>query len=553
MIEVSNIRVALNKAGETEQRARDALCSELACVLSVKASALKGFELQKRSIDARKKNRIVLNHSVRLSLAPSLESELVSAGKVRAVDTTPPLWPSPAGLLSRSSHNATSPISSPTDPLFASAPVVVGAGCAGLFCALALARAGAHPLLIERGDNAARRTQLVREHNESGILDSESNIQFGLGGAGTFSDGKLATGTRSPYHRLILDELVSCGASQQILWDGHPHVGSDVLPTVVTNIVKHIEDAGGTVLFRTRMTDLELIGNQVGALRVESQGVERRIACSQLVLACGHSARDVFALLHERGVALERKPFAMGVRIESLQADVDHALYGSYAGHPLLGAAPYKSAVHLPNGRSAFTFCMCPGGHVVSAASEAGGVCINGASLSARDGINANAGLLVGVEPDDLDGTDVLAGVELQRHCEQAAYERGGGAFVAPAQLVGDFCRKQASNGVGGVRPSYPRGVYWGSIEDCLPSYVSQTLREALPLMGRKLPVLSADDSVLTAVETRSSSPVRVVRGADGQSVSTRGLFPVGEGAGYAGGIMSAAADGIRAALHLLG
>ena len=430
---------------------------------------------------------------------------------------------------------------------------MVGAGCAGLFCALSLARAGLRPLLVERGDDATRRGQIVSAHNQSGVLDPQSNIQFGVGGAGTFSDGKLQTGTKSPAHRLILKTFVEAGAQKQILWDAKPHVGSDVLPGVVTNILRQIVEAGGEVRTRCRMTGIDVADGRVTGVTLVSQGEdgaerEERVAASDVVLATGHSARDVFEMLRDRNVAMERKTFAMGVRIEHLQANVDRALYGPGAGNPALGAAPYKLSEHLPSGRSAFSFCMCPGGFVVSAASEPGGVVTNGMSYSDRAGANANSGLLANVFPDDLPGDDVLAGIALQRRCEQAAFAAGGGDFVAPAQLVGDFLHEQASSAGGEVVPTYPRGVAWGSIDECLPPYIVETLRAAIPRMARKLHGFDADDAVLTGVETRSSSPVRVTRGDDGQSVNVRGLWPVGEGAGYAGGIMSAATDGILAA-----
>ncbi len=346
---------------------------------------------------------------------------------------------------------------------------------------------------------------------------------------------------------------MAAGAQPQILWDAKPHIGSDVLPRVVTDIVRQIEEAGGEVRTRCRMSDLDVSGGRVRSVtlvRADDAGVEHeeRVETGCVVLACGHSARDVLELLRGRGVTMERKTFAMGVRIEHLQADIDRALYGGAAGHPALGAAPYSLSCHLPSGRSAFSFCMCPGGYVVSAASEPGGVCTNGMSLSDRAGSNANSGLLANVFPDDLPGDDVLAGVELQRSCERAAFASGGGSFVAPAQLVGDFLQGAPSSAGGRVRPTYPRGVSWGDVTPCLPAYVAETLRAALPELGRRLRGFDAADAVLTGVETRSSSPVRVTRGDDGQSVSTRGLWPVGEGAGYAGGIMSAATDGILAA-----
>ncbi len=549
MIEISNIRVPLRKLDGDERH-------ELACVrdaalrkIHLTAGDIASFELRKRSIDARKKNDIMLTYTLRLELTghANAERQLLQklerthgARGVRHVDEKPYCLPPAVGAAPKQR------------------PVVVGAGCAGLFCALALAEAGLAPLLVERGDDATRRTAAVRQLNETGELDVESNIQFGLGGAGTFSDGKLATGTKSAAHRMILEALVAAGAARNILWDAKPHVGSDVLPRVVENIVKRIEEAGGEVRCRTRMTGLDVTGGAVRSVTLESRDMssgivrEERVATSQVVLACGHSARDVFELLRTLGVTLERKTFAMGVRIEHLQTDIDHAQYGPSAGHPALGAAPYKLAQHLEDGRGAFSFCMCPGGYVVAAASEQGGVVTNGMSLSDRAGENANSGLLANVFPEDLPGDDVLAGVELQRQCEQAAFVAGEGDFVAPAQLVGDFLQGSASSGPGRVQPTYPRGVRWGSVESCLPTYVTESLRTAIPRMERQLKGFSSADAVLTGVESRSSSPVRVTRDEAGQALGIRGLFPCGEGAGYAGGIMSAATDGLRAASWLI-
>ncbi len=547
MLEVSGIRIRLSQLDGSDAGELAALRRVVAKKLRVPERELAGVERRRRSIDARKKNDIVLTFTARVGLRAGEDAERALLGKlararaekgVRLVAEKPFLFPEPVGCV-------------PDRRV-----VVVGAGCAGLFCALSLARAGLRPLLVERGDDASRRGEVVCAHNATGVLDPESNIQFGVGGAGTFSDGKLQTGTKSPAHRLILQEFVDAGAQLQILWDAKPHVGSDVLPGVVTNILRQIEEAGGEVRTRCRMTDLEVDGGAVRSVVLTSQAAdgafsEERVEVSAVALACGHSARDVFELLRDRGVAMERKTFAMGVRIEHLQANVDRALYGPAAGNPALGAAPYKLSEHLPSGRSAFSFCMCPGGYVVSAASEPGGVVTNGMSLSDRAGANANSGLLANVFPTDLPGDDVLAGVALQRECERAAFAAGGGGYVAPAQLVGDFLRGEASSAGGSVVPTYPRGVAWGSIDGCLPPYIVETLRAAIPRMARHLHGFDAADAVLTGVETRSSSPVRVTRGDDGQSVSTRGLWPVGEGAGYAGGIMSAATDGILAAQKL--
>lgn len=550
MIEVTGIKVPLNHLDGSDDSEQRAVRAALLRMLHLPPDELGSLELRKRSVDARKKKDVHLVFTARVALRGGSNAERVLLAKTHAgrmakhiarVEDAPK--PSLAGSAA-----------GPADLR----PVVVGAGCAGLFCALALAKAGLAPILVERGDGTRARTEAIRRFAQTGELDPESNIQFGLGGAGTFSDGKLGTGTKSPLHRLILETFVQAGAPRRILWDAKPHVGSDILPRVVENVLCQITAHGGEVRLRTRLTDLQVEDGQVRRVTLETHdcttGIlrEEQLSISELVLACGHSARDVYELLRERGVLLERKTFAMGVRIEHLQAAIDRAQYGPSAGHPALGAAPYSLAAHLDERRSAFSFCMCPGGFVVAAASEPGGVVTNGMSLSDRAGTNANAGLLANVYPDDLPGDDVLAGIALQRRCEQAAFAAGGGGYVAPAQLVGDFLQGCASHAAGEVRPTYPRGVAWGSIEGCLPSYITETLRGAIPLMARRLKGFDAADAVLTGVETRSSSPVRVVRGQDGQSCSTRGLFPCGEGAGYAGGIMSAATDGLRCAAWVI-
>lgn len=545
MIEVSGIVIPLERLDGSDGAELRAVRQAILRMLHLAPDELSSLELRKRSVDARKKTDVHLSCTARIQLRGGANAERALLNKARS-------WRVGKQLrsVSESPMGWTHATTLPGDYR----PVIIGAGCAGLFCALALAEAGLSPILVERGDGSRERIAAIARFNETGILDPESNIQFGLGGAGTFSDGKLGTGTKSPAHRLILETFVEAGAPRRILWDAKPHVGSDILPRVVENVLDRIRELGGEVRLRTRMTDLQIVGGRVRSVTLEQHdqttGIlrEEQLSASSLVLACGHSARDVYQLLYERGVLLERKTFAMGVRIEHLQADIDRAQYGPFAGHPALGAAPYKLAVHLPSGRSAFSFCMCPGGYVVAAASEENCVVTNGMSLSDRAGTNANAGLLANVFPEDLPGEDVLAGIELQRQCERSAFEAGGGAYVAPAQLVGDFLQGSPSSAAGSISPTYPRGVAWGSIEDCLPSYITDTLRGALPLMARRLRGYDRPDAVLTGVETRSSSPVRVTRGQDGQSLGTQGLFPCGEGGGYAGGIMSAAADGIRCA-----
>ena len=548
MLEISNLKIALARLDGTPESERRAVRAAVLRRLHVAPDDVTGVELRRRSVDARKRDNVHLTVTARVTLRGGANAERALLAKlarrkndrgIQQVEDNAPLLPP---------RVAKSPDQR---------PVVVGAGCAGLFCALALASAGLDPILVERGDDASRRGEAVRRFNETGELDCESNIQFGAGGAGTFSDGKLTTGTKSALHRLVLDTFVEAGAAPEIAWDAKPHIGSDVLPGVVDHICARIRELGGEIRFRTRLVGIDMAGGTTSP-RVEAVSLERRepsgllveerLRTDALVLACGHSARDVFELLRDLGVALDRKTFAMGVRIEHLQADIDRAQYGPSAGHPALGAAPYKLVAHLPSGRSAYSFCMCPGGYVVAAASEEGGVVTNGMSLAARAGTNANSGLLANVLPSDLPGDDPLAGIELQRQCERAAFEMGGGGYVAPAQLVGDFLRREASSAAGRVRPTYPRGVAWGEVDGCLPPYVAETLREAIPAMARHLRGFDDAEAVLTGVESRSSSPVRVTRGEGFQSVSHAGLFPSGEGAGYAGGIMSAATDGLRVA-----
>lgn len=552
MLDISNIRVPLDQLDGTAATEDRALRAAVLRRLRITPDDLAAIEPRKRSIDARKKGDVHLTYTVRIQLRGAANAERSLLERLRR----------------RHAERGVSVVDDVADVAFCAPvhlgtkrvgrPVVVGAGCAGLFCALALAEAGLEPLLVERGQDGGYRSSSIERFNRTGKLDVESNIQFGLGGAGTFSDGKLATGTKSPLHRHILKTFVACGAQREILYDAKPHVGSDVLPTVVTNMCRRIGELGGEVRFSTRMVDLDTQGGCVRSITLRQKGsdsglvIEERLPAANVVVACGHSARDVFELLRRRGVSLERKTFAMGVRIEHLQRDVDRAQYGPFAGHPALGAAPYKLVTHLGNGRSAFSFCMCPGGYVVAAASEEGGVVTNGMSLSDRKGENANSGLLANVFPDDLPGDDVLAGVELQRRCERSAYEAGGGDYLAPAQLVGDFLQGVPSSGQGSVTPTYPRGVSWGDVATCLPGYVSETLRAAIPRMDRRLHGFSEASAVLTGVETRSSSPVRVTRGEGLQSLSTAGLWPCGEGAGYAGGIMSAATDGLRVARTLV-
>ncbi len=500
-------------------------------ILRVPDAALGTITILRRSIDAREDVRVVWSVAVDVKR----EREVLKRARGRRVSlyTPPERWAPPA------------PLSAPP----AVRPVVVGAGPAGLFAALTLARAGARPLLIERGAPVEERRADVARFWETGALDPESNVQFGEGGAGAFSDGKLNTGTRDLRHRFILETFVDCGAPESILYDAKPHIGTDYLYRSLQGIRRALQEAGCEIRFRTRLTGLEKENGSLTAVRLEGPAGAETLPCTHLILAPGHSARDVFALAQDAGAALEAKPFAVGVRIEHAQHSIDAAQYRAWAGHPGLGAATYKLACHLESGRAAFSFCVCPGGTVVAAASEAGGVVTNGMSEYARAGENINGALLVNVTPEDFGGNcDPLAGVAFQRKLERAAYEKGGGTYRAVAQRVGDFLAGRPSSGPGAVKPTYRPGVEWGDISACLPSFVAETLREALPLLGRKLRGYDDPDAILTAVESRSSSPVRILRGETRVSPTLGGLYPCGEGAGYAGGILSAAADGIKTA-----
>ena len=431
-------------------------------------------------------------------------------------------------------------------------PVVVGAGPAGLFAALVLAHAGLKPILLERGQPTEQRTLDVEAFWSGGPLNTESNVQFGEGGAGAFSDGKLNTGTRDPRHRFILQQLVDCGAPESILADAKPHVGTDYLHIVLKNLRRRLTELGCDIRFGHRLEAVHHQGGVLTELTVHSQGTTYRLPCRQLILALGHSARDTVETLYGCGLAMEAKPFAVGVRIEHRQSAIDAVQYRKFAGHPALGAATYKLSCHLPNGRSAFSFCVCPGGQVVAAASESGRAVTNGMSEYARDKENINGALLVNVTPADFPSDHPLAGITFQRQLEEAAFVLGGSDYRAPCQRVGDFLLHRPSEGSGSVTPSYRPGVKWCDLHRCLPDFVAETLELALPELERRLPGYAAPDAVLTAVESRSSAPVRIPRDETYQA-NIRGVYPCGEGAGYAGGILSAAADGMRCAEQITG
>jgi hypothetical protein len=424
-----------------------------------------------------------------------------------------------------------------------------------MFAALVLAQMGFRPIVLERGKTVRERTKDTWGLWRKGVLNPESNVQFGEGGAGTFSDGKLYSQIKDPRHlgRKVMNEFVKAGAPAEILYEAHPHIGTFKLVKVVENMRKQIMALGGDIRFEQRVTDVLIEGGaeerHIRGLTVldQASGQTHELAASQVVLALGHSARDTFAMLHARGVYVEAKPFSIGFRVEHPQSLIDRARWGRHAGHPSLGAAEYKLVHHASNGRSVYSFCMCPGGTVVAATSEIGRVVTNGMSQYSRNERNANAGIVVGIDPRDYPG-DPLAGIDLQRQLESHAFVLGGSNYKAPGQLVGDFVAGRPSTALGGIMPSYKPGVAIGDLSSALPGYAIEAMREAFAAFGQKIKGFDRHDAVLTGVETRTSSPIKMSRGEDLQSLNVRGLYPAGEGASYAGGILSAGVDGIKVA-----
>ena len=554
MLRITELRLPL---GHPEPALRLAVLARL----GLGDAELKAFAVFRRAWDARKKAAVVLIYTVDCELADgALEAALLAR-----LEGDRHLRPAPDTRYRFVGH-------APADFFAAQRPrpVVVGFGPCGIFAALVLAQMGLKPIVLERGKPVRERTKDTWGLWRQGVLDPESNVQFGEGGAGTFSDGKLWSQISDPRHltRKVLEEFVKAGAPEEILFVAKPHIGTFRLVGVVEKMRAQIEALGGEVRFQQRVVDVLIEGGQVRGLTLHSG---EQLRADHVVLALGHSARDTFAMLQQRGVSLQAKPFSIGFRIEHPQGLIDRARFGPNAGNPILGAADYKLVHHAKNGRSVYSFCMCPGGTVVAATSEVGRVVTNGMSQYSRNERNANAGIVVGISPQDYrqdhrqdhrqdglpatggaDEVNPLDGVAFQRYWESRAFELGGGGYRAPGQLVGDFIKRQRSSVLGGVMPSYTPGVQLTELaapgRGSLPEYALDAIREALPAFERQIQGFAMPDAVLTGVETRTSSPLRITRGRDYQSINTAGLYPAGEGAGYAGGIMSAGVDGIEVA-----
>ncbi len=523
MIRITELRLPLEYPA-------DALPMAIAERLCIATADLLSFSVFKRGYDARKRDAIVLVYTIDAVLPDEVAilAKFADDPHVKiAPDTT---------------YRFVAHVQEAPDIR----PVVVGFGPCGLMAGLVLAQMGLRPIILERGKKVRERTKDTWALWRKNQLNPESNVQFGEGGAGTFSDGKLYSQIKDPKHygRKVLTEFVKAGAPEEILYVSKPHIGTFRLVKMVENMRAQIEALGGEIRFQQQVTDILIEAGQVRGLTLASG---EQLRADQVIMALGHSARDTFAMLHERGVFMEQKPFSLGFRIEHPQTLIDQARFGKHAGNELLGAADYKLVHHAKNGRSVYSFCMCPGGQVVAATSEVGRVVTNGMSQYSRAERNANAGIVVGITPSDYPGNP-LAGMEFQRQWESRAYELGGHDYSAPGQLVGDFLKGRASTQLGSVEPSYQPGVHLTDLATSLPGYAIEALREALPAFERQIKGFSMYDAVLTGVETRTSSPLRMTRGEDLQSLNVKGLFPAGEGAGYAGGILSAGVDGIRVA-----
>ena len=530
MIRLSELKLPLDHP-------EDALPALICSTLKISANQLKSFNIYKRSYDARKQ-KLLLVYIVDVELdSAQLEAQLLAK-----FSTNSHIRPAPDMVYQL-------PVKLNEAP--AIRPVVIGFGPCGIFAAMMLAQMGFKPIVIERGKQVRERTKDTWGLWRKRVLHTESNVQFGEGGAGTFSDGKLYSQIKDPRFlgRKVMTEFVKAGAPEEILLVSKPHIGTFRLVKVVENMREQIIAMGGEIRFQQRVCDFHIEDGHIRGLTIENlaDGSTYELHADHVVLALGHSSRDTFAKLHERGVYMEAKPFSVGFRIEHPQGLIDRARLGQHAGHPLLGAADYKLVHHAANGRSVYSFCMCPGGTVVAATSEKHRVVTNGMSQYSRNERNANAGIVVGISPADYPGGP-LAGIAFQRKLESNAFVMGGSNYEAPGQLVGDFIAGKASTELGSVEPSYKPGVKMTDLADALPEYAITAMREALPAFGKKIKGFDMHDAVLTGVETRTSSPLRITRGDDFQSLNTKGLYPAGEGASYAGGILWAGVDGIEVA-----
>lgn len=524
MIRVNEVKLSIDEDIKT-------LGNKIAKKLRISPQEIIDFKIYKESIDARKRNEINFAYIVDVNV----QNEDRVLSKNKNVQKSPDL----------SYKDATS-----GDNELLNRPVIIGTGPAGMFAGLILAQRGYKPILLERGQDVDTRTKDVYEFWNNRKLNLESNVQFGEGGAGTFSDGKLTTRIKDIRCRKVLEEFVNAGAPEEILYSYKPHIGTDILKSVVKNIRQSIIDLGGEVRFGSKVTDVFIENGRIAGVEINES---RTLDVQEVILAVGHSARDTYEMLNSRKVKIRQKPFSIGVRIEHPQPLINKSQYKRQAEHPRLGAADYRLTYQSKNGRAVYTFCMCPGGTVVAAASEADTVVTNGMSEYARDKNNANSALLVQINTEDFESDHPLAGVEFQRKWEQAAFEIGGGDYGAPAQLVGDFLLDKTSEKLGVVKPSYLPNIKLTNLKKCLPQYVVESMREAIIEMDKKLKGFALPDALMTGVETRSSAPIRIEREEESmESVNVAGLYPIGEGGGYAGGIISAAVDGIKAAEKII-
>ncbi len=525
MIRLSNMRLPINYNDEDIRK----ICAK---ELRISPKNIEKASLYKRSIDARHKNDIHYVSQIEVFLNTN-EKNIISKCKSAK-----------AAISEKYNYEPVSPGDKSIKPL------IIGMGPAGLFCALIMCQSGIEPIVIDRGSSVDIRTKKVNEFWNNRNLDTECNVQFGEGGAGTFSDGKLNTGTKDTRARKVLEEFVHYGAPYEILYNAKPHIGTDKLKATIKNLRLDLEKMGAKIMFDTKLININCNNNKVQSAVLMQNSKEITIECSHLILATGHSSRDTFEMLYNMGISMEDKAFSVGARIEHLREKIDFAQYGNLSKQ--LPAADYKESVHLKDGRGVYTFCMCPGGVVVASQSEKNSVVTNGMSYFKRDNINSNSALLVAVNPDDIKSNKKLKGMYFQRELEKKAFIFGGEDYSAPVQKVGDFLKNQKSKSFGNILPTYRPNVKFAKMDDILPAFVVHGMRQAIPLIDKKLHGFADSDAILTAVESRSSSPIRILRNRDMQSVSIQNLYPCGEGAGYAGGIISAAVDGIKCAEQIL-